>query len=448
VNGVSAVSLAIPDGAEVRRSVEAPRAVRPEGQISLRVRLRRWFFRRLLRAGMAVYLAAMAALKGISRRPRPIRPGEGCEILLTGTFYSENWIAAHLRPLAMAARCARVRVVSTFPIPPIPKVEAIYPPAWLRRVLGDVPARLLTFAWTALRTRPHFVGGFHLLVNGLLAAFLAPLVGARSIYNCTGGPAELLDGGIWAENRLFGKLDMPDAVVECRLLRAVREFDLLIVRGEGAREVFRKAGVCAPIHVVTGGIDARRFFPARDAPIFDVILVGRLTEVKRVDVFLRAVQIVARQLSPLSACVVGGGSLRDELENLADELGIADRVRFVGQQNDVERWLRRARIFVLTSDNEGLALSLIEAMLCGLPAIESNVGDLPDLVRDGQNGFLVLRGRPEAFAARIMELLSDSRKLTAFSAAARRDALEHEAATVSARWNEILQGLPSTAAVI
>jgi len=301
-----------------------------------------------------------------------------------------------------------------------------------------VPARLVVFACTALRVRPHIIGGFHLLVNGLLAAFLAPLVGARSMYICTGGPLEIIDGGVWAENRLFAKLGTPDTIVERRLLRAAREFDLLIVRGERTRRFFRGVGVGAPIHVVTGGVDAHRFSPSGEAPAFDLILVGRLTAVKRVDVFLRAVQTVARELPAVSACVVGGGPLLDQLEKLAAELGIADRVRFVGHQDDVERWLRRARIFVLTSDNEGLALSLIEAMLCGLPAIVSDVGELGDLVATGLNGYRVSPGCPEAFAARIVELLANPQKLATLSAQARTTALQFDVHPVSRKWADVL----------
>jgi len=88
--------------------------------------------------------------------PRTRSPGsEGYEVLLTGTFYSQNWINAHLRPLAMSQRCARVWVVSTFKIDPVDKVVLVSPPAALVRWIGAVPARLLTFLWVGVRRRPH-----------------------------------------------------------------------------------------------------------------------------------------------------------------------------------------------------------------------------------------------------------------------------------------------------
>jgi glycosyltransferase involved in cell wall biosynthesis len=104
----------------------------------------------------------------------------------------------------------------------------------------------------------------------------------------------------------------------------------------------------------------------------------------------------------------------------------------------VENWLRKSKIFVLTSDSEGLSLSMMEAMMSGLPAVVSDVGDLGDLVEHGVNGYLVPRRSPELFADCVVELLTDARKLEEFSQAARRSALRYETQTTIQRWDSIL----------
>ncbi len=362
----------------------------PPQNVPLVRRARRLAVHGLLRAAVWLLnrLAPPSTANRLARRP----PADaGLDILLTGTFHAAGWATAHLSPLAASASCNRLHVVSTYPLPDIPKVVPIYPPAWLRRSIGDVPARLLTFAAVALRRRPHVIGGFHLLVNALLASVLARILRARSLYFCVGGPLELLDGGIWAENRVFSLLETPDPVLQRYLLRSVASFDAVITMGRSAVRFFRQQHVSTRFHVVPGGIDARRFRPARKTPVTDLILVGRLAEIKRVNVFLQAVAIASRSLPDLTAVIVGDGELRDPLCEMADSLGLQDRVRFVGQQSDISEWLRQARVFVLTSDSEGLALSMMEAMACGLPVVVSDVGDLPDLVRDGLNGYLVPR---------------------------------------------------------
>ena len=83
----------------------------------------------------------------------------------------------------------------------------------------------------------------------------------------------------------------------------------------------------------------------------------------------------------------------------------------------------------------------MEAMMCGLPAVVSNVGDLGDLVENGVNGFLVDDSNPETFAGRVIELLTDEGKWKLFSLAARQAALKNQTSTVSSRWDEILSKL-------
>jgi len=153
---------------------------------------------------------------------------------------------------------------------------------------------------------------------------------------------------------------------------------------------------------------------------------------------------VAERLPNVKATIVGDGELCNNLERMARELGIEDNVVFAGCQQDVASWLRRAKVFVLTSDSEGLSLSMMEAMMSGLPAVVSDVGDLGDLVESGVNGYLVPRRSPELFAERLVELLSDDKKLAAFSQAARRSALRYETQATIRRWDAILADFRST----
>lgn len=398
--------------------------------------LRRW----AVRGVVGLLLGACAATRVLFgwRRARPSRPG-GLDILLTGTFHSDNWIGAHLRPLTASSACRRVRLVALSSAPPLERLQVIHPPPWLTRTVGAVPSRLLTFVVEALREPPDWVGGFHLLVNGLLASALARVVRARSLYICVGGPAEVLDGGLLGENRLFSRLEVPDPSVERRLLEAVSDFDLVITMGEGARRFMAARTSARAVHVHGGGIDESRFHPAEPpAPDADLVFVGRLAPIKQVDLFLKVVQAGAARKPDLRALVVGDGALRPSLEELAATLGITGNVSFLGQRADVEDQLRRARVFMLTSQSEGLALSVIEAMMCGLPAIVPAVGDLGDLVRDGVNGCLVTGRRPEDFAEPLLALLGEPQRLASFREAALAASQEYRLAAATARWDSIL----------
>ena len=303
-----------------------------------------------------------------------------------------------------------------------------------------MPSRLLTFVAEALREPPDWVGGFHLLVNGLLAGALARVVGARSLYICVGGPAEVQDGGLLGENRLFSRLEVPDPSVERRLLSSRVRLRSRDHDGRGREAVPGQRGR-PPARSTSTGVGSTRVASIRrrrQAPDADLVFVGRLAPIKQVDLFLKVVQAASARKPDLRALVVGDGALRPSLEELAATLGIAGNVSFLGQRADVEDQLRRARVFMLTSQSEGLALSVIEAMMCGLPAIVPAVGDLGDLVEDGVNGYVVAGRRPEDFAEPLLALLAEPQRLAAFRQAALAASQEYRLAAATARWNSIL----------
>ncbi|MHC4295366.1 MAG: glycosyltransferase family 4 protein [Planctomycetota bacterium] len=403
-----------------------------------RRRVRRWFFHCAMRALTLVHCIALTVARCVGRRRRVRSKGSGLNILLTGRLDSDNWIVAHLGPLAKSKECSGVWMVSTNPVPHLDKVTGIYPPRWMVKILGVTPARLLTFIWIAIRMRPDIVGGFHMLINGMVAAVTGHLTGARTMYFCVGGPAEVLDGGVWGEGNYFAKMETPDPVVERRLLKTVSAFDAVITMGTRTVEFFKEKGVDTAFGVVSGGIDSSKYSPTGAAPQIDIVTTGRLVEIKRIDIFLEAVKYASRRIPEIRAVVVGDGPLREALVQTARNLGIGNCVRFVGHQENVAQWLGKSKIFVLTSDSEALSLSAIEAMMCGLPAVVSDVGDMVDLIAHGVNGYLLPRRAPRVFADCIVELLQDERKLEAFSRAGRFSAMRYEKTRATQQWDEIL----------
>jgi len=399
---------------------------------------------RVIRGGLRAYLAAAAAARAVGRRPRPV-DARGCDLLLTGSFESESWVEHHLRPLTLSPACASVTMVATSPIQSIDKLTVVHPPAWLQRLVGTAAARLLVFSALAIRQRPDVLGGFHLLFNGLVATALAPLSGSRSMYICVGGPMEVLDGGILAENKLFNHLHGPDAEIERLLARAGAAADIIVTMGTRAATFWRDRGARGDVQVIPGGLDPAVYYPSTQPPTLDVVFVGRLAPIKRPDLLLRAIDIVRRRLPEVSLAIVGDGERRPALEQLTRELGLERNVTFMGQRRDVAGLLRQARLFVLASESEGVALSLMEALACGVPAIVPDVGDLADVVTSGENGFLLQDHTPEAFAARIVELLSDPAARARCATAALRSAQAFTREATGRRWEAVLPERPAAA---
>ncbi|MFT5879875.1 MAG: glycosyltransferase involved in cell wall biosynthesis [Moritella sp.] len=390
-------------------------------------------YRWLLRIILIMYQGFMQLLTWLPRKKqdkkRPLK------VLATGTFYSEHWLVTHLQPMANAKNCAQVIMVAATQVPDMNKVSGAYAPKWLQRTAGQVGARLLYFSWLAFTQRPDVLVGFHLLVNGLLVALLARIIGAKSVYISGGGKNEVYGGGFNTENRIFSRIGQADYDIEALLIQAVNEMDLVISMGSTAVDYFKSKGVNTNFSIVPGGYnnDLFRPDPLQDK-IYDLILIGRLSDIKRVDRFLHAIKVAKQQLPYLNAVIVGDGPDKAALEALAEQLGIADDVHFSGWQNNVHRWLQQSKCFVLTSDSEGLSQALIQAMMTGLPAIVSDVGDLGDVLTNDKSGYLISTLDATAFAQAFMTLLPNTDKTTSFSNQAITDTRKYTVAQVEDEW--------------
>jgi glycosyltransferase involved in cell wall biosynthesis len=148
------------------------------------------------------------------------------------------------------------------------------------------------------------------------------------------------------------------------------------------------------------------------------VFVGRLAAIKRVDVLLDAVAIARRGGVRLRLAVVGDGELRGELEARTQELGIRDAVGFCGFRTDLAAIAAGTDIAVLSSDNEGTPVALIEAAAAGRPAVSTHVGGVADIVRP-ETGVLVPPGDPTALAHGLSALAADRDLRQRMGAAAR-----------------------------
>lgn len=148
-------------------------------------------------------------------------------------------------------------------------------------------------------------------------------------------------------------------------------------------------------------------------------VVGHLSPIKGHADFLHAAALVAAAHRRVRFFVVGDGPLRSSLEALARDLGIADRVAFMGARDDVPRQLGMLDLVVVPSHAEGMSNALLEAMAMGRPVVATAVGGNVDVVRDGVTGLLVPPREPTALAGALAELLADPTVGAALGAAAR-----------------------------
>lgn len=132
--------------------------------------------------------------------------------------------------------------------------------------------------------------------------------------------------------------------------------------------------------------------------------VGELNENKNHSLVLRA---MAKLPENVHYCIAGRGSCHDRLLELAEELGLKERFHLLGRRNDIQELLNCTDVFCFPSLREGLPVSVMEAMSCGVPVVAKNIRGVKDLITDGRNGLLVKGNEPDDFSGAILKLLGD-----------------------------------------
>lgn len=388
----------------------------------------------LLSTAAVVHVSrALRKIVGLRSRQRP--PGS-IQVLVSGTFYNENWYTSHIQPLKQAATISVIHVVTERPLYELDKVQYVCPPRWVSRLLGRAPARAVAVLAIALRHRPDVMMGYHIMPNSLLCLGVSAMIGGKSVYQMTGGSTQVMGGGYRSENVLLRQLGRPYRSLERLLFHVLRQFDLIVVRGDGARAFLEENRLARSSLIITGGIDIERFCPADVEKVYDLAYVSRLEPCKGVEYFLNVLHHLRESRPGLRVAVVGGGSLMEQFRGQARDLGIEENVSFLGRRNDVPAILQSSRVFVLTSPSEGMSIAMLEAMAAGLPAAVTDVGDLRDAVTVGDNGLFLCGHDAEADASSLAHLLNDDQALQRMSKAARTTILERFSVTAIAdRWD-------------
>jgi glycosyltransferase involved in cell wall biosynthesis len=214
---------------------------------------------------------------------------------------------------------------------------------------------------------------------------------------------------------------------EAMVRLSARRLDWVIaVSAEQAGSWLQRRFPAERIQVIGNGVEAPRVSASKaqlrqelgfPAGAVVALLVARLRPEKRIGDFVRAV-VAAREAAPgLIGLVAGDGPERAAVESAIDgEHG----VRLLGHRDDVDRLLKAADIFVLTSEHEAVPMAVLEAMAAGLPVLATSVGDVPSVVAHGESGFLVSPYDVGAMAARLTELAADRELRLALGAAGAR----------------------------
>lgn len=229
----------------------------------------------------------------------------------------------------------------------------------------------------------------------LLAAMSRPLTGTRLV-------GSFRDLGFWRTRRESTKMRFSYPM-----------FSGFIANSHAVKDYIVEMDGIAPerIEVLYNGIDLAKI-PTRTSRSGDAPLVGIVANlnrpVKRVEDFIEAAAIIHARRPETRFVVVGDGHLAGSLARLAEDRGIAEATRFLGRIPQPLEIIRDLDVGVISSATEGFCNALVEYMACGVPVVATDTGGNPELVREGESGFLVPVGAPQAMAERVLTLLADA----------------------------------------
>ncbi|NTW13572.1 MAG: glycosyltransferase family 4 protein [Candidatus Moranbacteria bacterium] len=206
-------------------------------------------------------------------------------------------------------------------------------------------------------------------------------------------------------------------VVRLIWYRAVK----VISNSSGLTELAHRTDPRREIPAIPNGVDTGQFTPSgerKDDGVVRILVVSRLTPRKGIRFLVDAMSslpIVTRLV------IVGGGGERSNLEALAAEKGVTDRVEFRGlvPHDDLPSVYRESDIFCLPSLNEGMSNTVLEAIASGLPVVATVTGGTQELVTDGENGFFVKTGSADDLADKLGKLVADPELRRRMGAASR-----------------------------
>ncbi len=195
---------------------------------------------------------------------------------------------------------------------------------------------------------------------------------------------------------------------------------------------------------IDNGVDIRRFAPlgiSEPHQTIRFINVARFSSQKNHRLLLRAFQHVRQEFPDVILRLVGDGELRGEIEEQIQKLGLSDSVELLGVRSDVEKQLQDSDVFVLSSDYEGLPLSVMEAMAAGRPVVSTRAGGVPNAVTDGLNGILVDVGDVDALAEGMLRLAKDTSLRHRMAEAALTASKQFDIRVMVSRYEELFQEL-------
>lgn len=299
--------------------------------------------------------------------------------------------------------------------------KVIFPPHYMARYLC-----LIEVIFLLRQIRPEIIHAHYLGHFGIIAGLVNRITGFKPIVLTAWG------SDILADAKGFKRF-----LIRYSLMRA----DLITCDGENSEKAIKDLGIDEnKIEIIYHGVDTELFNPTKrnrnfienffDGSNYPMVISARSLNTRgNIETLIKAVPLILKVNKNVKFIVVGNGPEEKSLKSLAESMGIAKSIRFVGfvTHNELPKYLASSDVYVSTSLLDGgVAVATLDAMSCGIAPVVTDVADNSKWINDGINGFIIPIREPELLAEKILYLLSNKNIRENFGQICRRKITEKQ----------------------
>jgi len=325
----------------------------------------------------------------------------------------------------------------TFPGPKLDKCRYILNKYPKKFNLINIIIEFLQSLILARKFKPDMIISYYLKPHGVIALLVGKILNIPINYNVMSGPEEFK---LLRTNKKKGR-DQKSKILENILISLTKQFDSITTTGMYTKNYLIESGITdEKIRILPDSVDLERFSPKSKEKSFDLIFVARFDPIKHHDSFIEILSRIKSKYPNVKAALVGNGPQLPNVRKLVLDLGLEKNVYFLGHKSNVEEYYNLSKLLVMCSEREGFPMVVLEAMGCGLPCVVSKVGDIMDLINDGENGFVIEDYRDiDSFASRCIQLLDNQDIYNKISFNAIKSVNQHFSYSAASNvWDKIL----------
>lgn len=313
------------------------------------------------------------------------------KLLVAARLNSEYKLRTTLNPIIQLDMIDQIYLIRRYPID-LPKTKCYSPPKIFQKyILTSELYRVFMIFLLCLFRRPNGLMGIHFILHCVYTAL------AKIIFRI---PLIMLI------------IESPDKYKQSRLFNFfIRRADLIGVRGHHSRDfLIRTAKVKSETIFVTPDVHDFKVETKIEKCVghYDLVFVGYYTKAKRIDVLLEVMAEVRKKIPQVRLALIGDGELKPMVTAKIAELSLQKSVDCLGHVKSIYPYLKNSKVFIMTSQTEGLPTVLLEALNYDLPFIVPDVGDIRDLAIHDYNAIVVKSLDIDAFANACIQMLTNS----------------------------------------